>query len=127
MNFRNFGAYKQSHHPGGTFGPRADIVWSGPCGRSGIFRVTSDVRRVGIGPGSLGTVAYWTQQYDPMGYWPASTFVAALPVLVLLGLLVSGWANAWQSALAGLVTAAVAAVMAFGMPPELVLGSIAVG
>ena len=29
----------------------------------------------------------WTQQYDPFGYWPVSTFVAALPVLVLLGLL----------------------------------------
>ena len=32
----------------------------------------------------------WTQTYDPLGNWPVSTLVAALPVLVLLGLLASG-------------------------------------
>src|SRR4051812_26064405 len=62
-----------------------------------------------------------------MGYWPASTLLAALPVLVLLGLLVSEWANAWQAALAGLVTAAVVAVAAFHMPLDLVLASALVG
>jgi lactate permease len=62
-----------------------------------------------------------------MGFWPASTLLAALPVLVLLGLLASGRANAWQSALAGLLTAASVAVAAFGMPPRLVLASAGVG
>ena len=61
------------------------------------------------------------------GYWPGSTFVAALPVLVLLGLLLSERVNAWQAALAGLMTAGVVAVAAFGMPADLVLASAAVG
>jgi lactate permease len=29
----------------------------------------------------------WTQAYDPLGHWWLSTLVAALPILVLLGLL----------------------------------------
>ena len=62
----------------------------------------------------------WTQSYDPLGAWPLSTLVAALPVLVLLGLLASGKASAWASALAGLATAAAAAVFVFKMPPGMV-------
>ena len=58
----------------------------------------------------------WVQNYDPFVSWPLSTFAAALPVVVLLGLLASGKANAWQSALAGLATATLAAVFVFGMP-----------
>ena len=38
----------------------------------------------------------WSQNYDPMHAWPLSTFVAALPVMTLLTMLVvferaSGW------------------------------------
>lgn len=62
----------------------------------------------------------WTQTYDPLGAWPLSTLVAALPVLVLLGLLASGKASAWASALAGLATAAVAAIFVFKMPAGMV-------
>jgi lactate permease len=69
----------------------------------------------------------WIQQYDPCGFWPASTALAALPVLVLLGLLVSERANAWQAALAGLLTAAVVAIAGFHMPPALVLASAGYG
>ena len=58
----------------------------------------------------------WTQNYDPLGNWPLSTLVAAVPVLVLLGLLASGKASAWGSAVAGLLAAMVAAVGVFGMP-----------
>ena len=47
----------------------------------------------------------WTQQYDPLGIWVISTLVAALPVLVLLGLLATGRASAWKAALYGLLTA----------------------
>jgi len=69
----------------------------------------------------------WTQQYDPMGSWPLSTMLAALPVLVLLGLLASGRVGAWQAALCGLLTAAVMAAGPFGMPPDLVVASAGVG
>jgi len=65
----------------------------------------------------------WTQNYDPMGSWPLSTLFAAIPVLVLLGLLGSGRASAWQAALAGLIAAAATAVGAFGMPAGLALAA----
>ena len=69
----------------------------------------------------------WTQQYDPMGYWPLSTLLAALPVLILLGLLASGRVAAWQAALCGLLTAAGMAAGPFGMPIDLVVASTGVG
>ena len=67
----------------------------------------------------------WTQNYDPAHFWPVSTLLAALPVLVLLGLLASGRAAAWQAAVGGLVTAVVMAVGAFGMPGG--MAALAVG
>jgi len=69
----------------------------------------------------------WTQQYDPMGYWPLSTLLAALPVLILLGFLASGRVSAWQAALCGLLTAAGMAAGPFGMPIHLVVASAGVG
>lgn len=71
--------------------------------------------------------AIWTQQYDPFGSPLISTLVAALPVLVLLGLLGSGKANAWQAALAGLATALAIAVGPFTMPPALAAGAVGYG
>ena len=73
--------------------------------------------------GRGATKAVWTQNYDPLGSWPLSTLVAAIPVLVLLGLLASGRASAWQAAAAGLVAATAAAVGAFGMPPGFALAA----
>ena len=69
----------------------------------------------------------WIQNYDPMHFWPGSTFAAALPVLVLLGLLASGKASAWQAALAGLLAASGMAAGVFHMPADLVLASAGVG
>lgn len=69
----------------------------------------------------------WIQDYDPLGNWPASTLVAAVPVLVLLGLLVSGRAPAWLAALAGLASAIAAATTVFGMPIGLALASAGQG
>ncbi len=69
----------------------------------------------------------WTQNYDPVGFWPLSTLAAALPVLVLLGLLASGKASAWGAALAGLLTAASMAIGVFRMPVDMVLASALVG
>ena len=69
----------------------------------------------------------WTQNYDPLGNWPLSTLVAAVPVLVLLGLLVSGRAPAWLAALLGLISAIVAANAVFHMPLDLALRSAGQG
>jgi lactate permease len=69
----------------------------------------------------------WTQNYDPLGIWWLSTLTAALPVVVLLGLLASGRASAWQSALAGLATALGVALFVFHMPMSLALSSALYG
>lgn len=69
----------------------------------------------------------WVQQYDPTGSWLLSTAIASLPLVVLLGLLITGKANAWQSAWAGLLTAFVVATTVFHMPVELALRSTLVG
>lgn len=68
----------------------------------------------------------WTQVYDPLGAPVASTLVAALPILVLLGLLARG-VSAPMSALAGLMTALASAVFVFGMPVRAALASAAYG
>src|SRR5260370_10821666 len=55
----------------------------------------------------------WTQNYAPFGSPLLSTLVAALPVVLLLGLLATGRVHAPMAALAGLVAALLAAIFAF--------------
>src|SRR5262249_45111423 len=55
----------------------------------------------------------WTQNYDPFASPLLSTLVAALPVVLLLGLLASGRVSAHMAALFGLLTAVLAAIFAF--------------
>lgn len=55
----------------------------------------------------------WTQTYDPLGSALLSPLAAAVPVVVLLGLLASGRVPAVAAALAGLATALLMAVCAF--------------
>jgi lactate permease len=69
----------------------------------------------------------WVQRYDPLGSWPVSTLAAALPVLVLLGLLASGRVSAPRAALGGLLTACAVAFFVFGMPAAMILASAGVG
>jgi lactate permease len=59
----------------------------------------------------------WNQSYDPAGHWLLSTFLAALPIIVLLGTLAFLKLRAHLSALLGLGTACFVAVAVFGMPP----------
>jgi lactate permease len=60
----------------------------------------------------------WLHVYDPLGSPLLSTGVAALPLVVLLGLLaVAGW-SAPRAALAGLATALGIAVGVVGMPAD---------
>ena len=69
----------------------------------------------------------WLQDYDPLGWWPASTLVAALPVLILFFTLVVLKKRVWVSALAGMVAAMVLAFAVFGMPAPLVAAAAAHG
>jgi lactate permease len=59
----------------------------------------------------------WTQNYDPCNSALLSTLLAALPIVLLLGLLATGRVPAAGAALIGLLTAALAAVLVF-TPPE---------
>ena len=62
----------------------------------------------------------WTQTYTPVGgSLMGSALVAALPVVVLLGLLAFGHVKAHWAALAGLASSLMVAVLVFGMPGRL--------
>jgi lactate permease len=69
----------------------------------------------------------WTQVYDPLGHWWLSTLVAALPVVVLLGLLAGFKVQAHLCAIAGATTAVLCAIFVFHMPAQLAMGSFAYG
>ena len=61
----------------------------------------------------------WTQDYNPTGAAWLSTLLAALPIVVLLGLLgLRGW-SAPKAAAAGLVTALAVAIAVYGMPAKM--------
>jgi lactate permease len=61
----------------------------------------------------------WVHQYDPLGNIVASALVAAVPVVVLLGLLGFFHARAHVAALCGLATALLVAVGVYRMPASL--------
>ena len=58
----------------------------------------------------------WQQVYDPLGSAVASTLVAAIPIVVLLGCIASGRVRSHHAALVALATAFVVATMVVGMP-----------
>jgi lactate permease len=62
----------------------------------------------------------WNQIYDPLGSWPLSTLVAALPVLTLFFVLLVLRRRVWVSALCGMTAAVVLAAAVFGMPGSLI-------
>jgi lactate permease len=69
----------------------------------------------------------WSQVYDPFGLWWLSTLVAALPVVVLLGLLAVFRVKPHWAAMAGAATALVAASLVFHMPWSLSTTSLLYG
>ena len=69
----------------------------------------------------------WTQVYDPFGHWWLSTLVAALPVVVLLGLLAGFKVQAHLCAIAGAATAVLCAMVVFHMPAQMAVSSFAYG
>jgi lactate permease len=69
----------------------------------------------------------WSQTYTPLGGIGLSALVAAIPVLILLGLLAFWHVSAHLAALAGLAAAGLIAVLAYGMPIPMVLASAGYG
>ena len=61
----------------------------------------------------------WTQIYDPLGHWWLSTLVAALPIIVLFGMLAGFKVKPHWCAIAGASTAVAVAIIFFKMPPAL--------
>src|SRR6059058_1037223 len=70
---------------------------------------------------------HWTQVYDPLGHWWLSTLVAALPILVLFGLLAGLKIKPHWCASAGATTAALVATLVFKMPLTLAAASFGYG
>jgi len=69
----------------------------------------------------------WTQVYDPAGHWWLSTLIAALPIIVLLGLLAGFKVRAHLCAIAGAATAVIVAIIAFKMPAPFAISSFFYG
>ncbi len=62
---------------------------------------------------------HWTQNYDPLGHLILSSLVAAVPVVVLLGLLAFWHVRAQLAAMAGLIAALGIAIFVYHMPAPL--------
>ena len=74
-----------------------------------------------------GTSMPWPQPLDPLGNPWLSTGVAAIPVIVLLGLVAWGHLRVGMAALLALGAALGVALLAFGMPVPAALGAAAYG
>src|SRR5579871_5108454 len=69
----------------------------------------------------------WAQNYNPLGWWPFSTAVSALPVLTLFFVLVVLRKRVWISALCGFLSAVALAMIVFRMPPAMTAGACLLG
>ena len=69
----------------------------------------------------------WNQVYDPFGMWWLSTLVAALPIIVLFGLLAGLKVKPHWCAIAGAFTAVVVGILVFKMPLAIAVSSFTYG
>jgi lactate permease len=69
----------------------------------------------------------WQQVYDPLNSAVLSTVLAAIPIVVLLGTLAFLHMAAHWAAILGLVSALAIAILVYGMPTEMALGSAFLG
>ncbi len=69
----------------------------------------------------------WSQNYAPVGGIGTSALIAALPVVVLLGLLAFWHVRAHLAAIIALVVAGAVAIVVYGMPVSLTLASAGYG
>src|SRR5438093_2384877 len=75
----------------------------------------------------VNTLGSWYQNYDPLGYWPLSTLVSALPVLTLFFVLLVLKKRVWVAALSGMIVAVLLALVVFRMPALMILSSSLLG
>ncbi len=69
----------------------------------------------------------WSQNYSPLGGVGLSALVAALPVVILLGLLAFWHVRTQLAALASLLVAMVLAILVYRMPPSLTVAAAGYG
>jgi lactate permease len=69
----------------------------------------------------------WYQNYNPLGYWPLSTLVSALPVLTLFFVLIVMKKRVWVAALSGMFMAMLLASAVFRMPSAMIAASCLLG
>ena len=69
----------------------------------------------------------WQQVYDPLHNAILSTILAAVPIVVLLGTLAFLRMAAHWAAILGLISALAIAILVFGMPANMALGSAGLG
>ena len=69
----------------------------------------------------------WAQGYDPFGNSIVSTFMAAVPVVVLLGCIAFLKMKAHVAALLGIASSLAIAILAFGMPTGMATRAAAFG
>jgi lactate permease len=69
----------------------------------------------------------WYQNYNPVGFWPLSTLLSALPVLTLFFVLIVLKRRVWVAALIGMCMALVLSVLVFRMPAVLVGSACVLG
>jgi lactate permease len=62
----------------------------------------------------------WSQNYNPLQYWPVSTAMATLPVVTLFFVLLVLKKKVWAAALSGMVMALLLAGIIIQMPPLLI-------
>lgn len=70
---------------------------------------------------------HWSQNYTPVGGIGTSALIAAIPVVILLGLLAFWHVRAHLAALIALFTAGAIAIFVYGMPPSLTLAAAGYG
>src|SRR2546427_12548047 len=91
---------------------RFDCDWSSDVCSSDLKRPPAGTSYQADKEGAMA----WTQVYDPLHNWILSTLVAALPILVLFGLLAGLRVKPHWCAIAGAGTAVAVAVIVFGVP-----------
>jgi lactate permease len=74
----------------------------------------------------IGALMPWQQNYDPL-HGPLSTLAAALPLVILLGLLALRRVPAYAAAIAGLAAALAVAIGVIGMPAPMAVRATVLG